>query len=239
MLTFATPCTLVPQAPLSMGFPRQEYQSGLPFPSPGDLPNLRLNLDLHLGRSPAMQSDSSPTKPPGKSMDVSKRLKIELLYDPEISLLFIYLKKIKTIVSKDIFTLVFVAALFTNFMIQPMSINRWMDKEDEGLLVLICISQLIFKMEVGYDFKPESLQILNCHLFSFATQLNFLHPWKTEATPGPCGSRLTLDSLNTSELCPLYFIPFPFVLPLMVSQWKGFLLEYRVFLHFFKCFSSI
>ena len=40
----------------------------------------------------------------------------------------------------------------------------------------------------------------------------------TAATPGPCGSRLTLDSLNTSEMCPLYFIPFPFVLPLMVSQ---------------------
>ena len=51
-------------------------------------------------------------------MEVSKMLKIELLYDPEISLLFIYLKKIKTIVSKDIFTLMFIAALFTTFMIQ-------------------------------------------------------------------------------------------------------------------------
>ena len=34
---FATPWTVVRQAPLSMGFPRQEYGSGLPFPSPGDL----------------------------------------------------------------------------------------------------------------------------------------------------------------------------------------------------------
>ena len=34
---FVTPCTVAPQAPLSMGFPRQEYWSGLPFPSPGDL----------------------------------------------------------------------------------------------------------------------------------------------------------------------------------------------------------
>ena len=33
--TFATPCTVALQAPLSMGFPRQEYWSGLPFPSPG------------------------------------------------------------------------------------------------------------------------------------------------------------------------------------------------------------
>ena len=36
---FATPRTLTYQAPWSMGFPRQEYWSGLPFPSPGDLPN--------------------------------------------------------------------------------------------------------------------------------------------------------------------------------------------------------
>ena len=34
-----TPWTVVCQAPLSMGFPRQEYWRGLPFPSPGDLPN--------------------------------------------------------------------------------------------------------------------------------------------------------------------------------------------------------
>ena len=34
---FVTPWTLACQAPLSMGFPRQEYWSGLPFPSPGDL----------------------------------------------------------------------------------------------------------------------------------------------------------------------------------------------------------
>ena len=34
---FATPCTVALQAPLSMEFPRQEYWSGLPFPSPGDL----------------------------------------------------------------------------------------------------------------------------------------------------------------------------------------------------------
>ena len=36
---FVTPWTIAVQAPLSMGFSRQEYWSGLPFPSPGDLPN--------------------------------------------------------------------------------------------------------------------------------------------------------------------------------------------------------
>ena len=36
--TFGTPWTVAHQAPLSAGFPRQEYWSGLPFPSPGNLP---------------------------------------------------------------------------------------------------------------------------------------------------------------------------------------------------------
>ena len=39
MSDFATPWTIAYQAPPSMGFSRQEYWSGLPFPSPGDLPN--------------------------------------------------------------------------------------------------------------------------------------------------------------------------------------------------------
>ena len=37
--SFVTPWTVTCQAPLSIGFPRQEYWSGLPFPSPGDLPD--------------------------------------------------------------------------------------------------------------------------------------------------------------------------------------------------------
>ena len=49
------------QAPLSMGFPKQEYWSGLPSPSPGDLLNLGIEP-----RSPAWQADSLPSEPPGK-----------------------------------------------------------------------------------------------------------------------------------------------------------------------------
>ena len=41
---FVTPWTVAPQAPLSMGFPRQEYWSRLPFPSPGDLPDPGIEL---------------------------------------------------------------------------------------------------------------------------------------------------------------------------------------------------
>ena len=50
---FATPWTVAYQAPPSMGFSSQEYWSGLPFPSPGDLPKLRIEP-----RSPALQADS-------------------------------------------------------------------------------------------------------------------------------------------------------------------------------------
>ena len=50
---FATPRTVARQAPLSMGFSRQEYWSGLPFPSPGDLPNPGIEPG-----SPALQADA-------------------------------------------------------------------------------------------------------------------------------------------------------------------------------------
>ena len=52
---FATPGTIAHQAPLSMELSRQEYLSGLPFPSPGDLPNPGIER-----RSPALQADSLP-----------------------------------------------------------------------------------------------------------------------------------------------------------------------------------
>ena len=52
-----TPGTVAPQAPLSMEFSRQEYWSGLPFPSPGDIPNSGIKP-----RSPALQADSLPAE---------------------------------------------------------------------------------------------------------------------------------------------------------------------------------
>jgi hypothetical protein len=52
---FTTPWTVADQAPLSMGFPRREYWSGFPFPSPGDLLNPGMKL-----KSPAWQADSLP-----------------------------------------------------------------------------------------------------------------------------------------------------------------------------------
>ena len=58
---FATPWTVACQAPPSMGFSRQEYWSGLPFPSPGDLPDPGIEP-----RSPALQADALTSEPPGK-----------------------------------------------------------------------------------------------------------------------------------------------------------------------------
>ena len=55
--------TVVHQAPLSMGFPRQEYWSGLPFPSLGDLPNPGIKPASPV--SPALQADSLPAEPWG------------------------------------------------------------------------------------------------------------------------------------------------------------------------------
>ena len=55
---FATPWTIAYQAPLSMGFSRQECWSGLPFPSPGDSPDPGIEPG-----SPALQADALPSEP--------------------------------------------------------------------------------------------------------------------------------------------------------------------------------
>ena len=57
--SFVTSWTVACQAPLSMGFPGQEYWSGLSFPSPGDLPDPGVNPG-----SPALQADALLPEPP-------------------------------------------------------------------------------------------------------------------------------------------------------------------------------
>ena len=64
---------IVHQAPPSMGFSRQEYWSGLPFPSPGNLPDPGMEP-----RSPTLQADALTSEPPGKppyiSLNSTKKL---------------------------------------------------------------------------------------------------------------------------------------------------------------------
>ena len=61
-----TPLTVARQASVSMGFPRKEYWSGLPFPPPGDLPDSGIEPV-----SPASAGGFFTTEPPGKSFETS------------------------------------------------------------------------------------------------------------------------------------------------------------------------
>ena len=67
---FTTRWTIAHQTPLSLGFSRQEYWSGLLFLPPGNLPNPGITPG-----SPALQADSLPSEPPGKSSFTMKRYK--------------------------------------------------------------------------------------------------------------------------------------------------------------------
>ena len=70
MSNSATPWTVAHQAPLSMGFPRQEYWGGLPFPSPRNIPDARIKPT-----SPALAGRFFTPEPPGRSCkDFSSRL---------------------------------------------------------------------------------------------------------------------------------------------------------------------
>ena len=66
--------TVACQAPLSMGFSRQEYWSRLPFPSPGDLPDTGIEL-----RPPELQKDSLPSEPPYKTESLCYTLESKTL----------------------------------------------------------------------------------------------------------------------------------------------------------------
>ena len=62
---FVTPWTVAHQASQSLQFSRQEYWSGLPFPSPRDPPDPGIEPG-----SPALQADALPSEPPGKSKNI-------------------------------------------------------------------------------------------------------------------------------------------------------------------------
>ena len=77
--SFATSWAIAHQAPLSMGFPRQAYLTGLPFPSPGDLPNPGMESEFPAsGRNscigiqesiPVLAGGFFTTEPPGKPLE--------------------------------------------------------------------------------------------------------------------------------------------------------------------------
>ena len=90
-LAFATLWTVVCQAPLSMGFFRQEHWSGWPFPPPGNLPNPEIKPTSPV--SPALQADSLLSEPLGKPI---------YLFHFSHSPIGHFLKKIKNLMKYDI-----------------------------------------------------------------------------------------------------------------------------------------
>ena len=63
--SFVNPWTIARQVHLSKGLSRQEYQNGLPFPSPGDLPEPGIEP-----RPPTLQADSLPSEPMARALNI-------------------------------------------------------------------------------------------------------------------------------------------------------------------------
>ena len=90
--------TAAHRAPLSMELSRQEYWSGLPFPSPGDLPDPGIDPG-----SPALQADSSPSEPPGKPLShlvcgiLLQQLELRPLHVPTIVQLLSHVRLLATL----------------------------------------------------------------------------------------------------------------------------------------------
>ena len=99
------------QALLSIGFPRQEYWSGLPFPSPGDLPNQGIKP-----RSPALQADSLLSEPPGKP-------NVSLLFKLFIGFLLPVADSILINILINSAHLQFVSSVTTHIFLLPLSLK--------------------------------------------------------------------------------------------------------------------
>ena len=114
---FETPWTVASQVPLSLGFSRQEYWNGFPFPFPGDLPDL--GIFLTRGSNPYLLhwwADSLPLAPPKKPYSIS--IVISNCNCVYIYIIFIYLYSIVYIDSSYVFS----PAFFPSpFLIQRVS----------------------------------------------------------------------------------------------------------------------
>ena len=110
MSASVTPCTVAHQAPLSMGFPRQEYWSGLPFPPPEDLPYPEMEPV-----SPALVGGFFTAEPSGKpNINGKKALKLEI--NPRCPSKKLKRKK----------------RIFKNVLLSILSIMYWLNSDLQG-----------------------------------------------------------------------------------------------------------
>ena len=120
--------TVASQAPLSMEFSRQEYWSGLPFPSPGDLPDSGIEL-----RSPSLQVDALPSEPPGNP----------IMYNIQsIQIITLWTVKIKSHHLNKTKSQVFASFLSSHLVLMPeiMVRNYIPNNQSRNRYIKVCIS---------------------------------------------------------------------------------------------------
>ena len=120
---FATLWSIAHQAPLSIGFSRQEYWSGLPFPFPGDLPNPRIKP-----RSPALHADALTSEPPGKPQPL-------------------LIKSTHNVPGTIQKYMVYITTFNIKVIIPILEIKNWRSRRSTNLLIAAKI------WTQGYDFK--------------------------------------------------------------------------------------
>ena len=185
---FVTPWTVAHQAPQSMGFSRQQYWSGLPFPSPGDLPDPGIEPG-----SPPLQADALSSEPPRKPLILAT------------------FKKTGEITFNIIF---YLTQYIQNIVI---SMHKWQKNGIVYIILLslwnpVCILQLqhgsnqFQKCETtfhpGADVNGENLKFLLKELFIFFV-LNAMEitTWLLAGPrPSPCTGSITGSSFSQGSI---------------------------------------
>ena len=147
---FATPWAVTHQAPLSLGFSRQEHWRGLLFPSLGDLPDPGIKPTSPA--LPSLEANSLPTEPPGKPICA-----IVLRYSP---LFYFYFYSLIHAVSTYLIS-------FNLFPYSVIFLLSWFESPDESIKDILHLSNCIAFISnfFFYLFLAISFPLLKPHLF--------------------------------------------------------------------------
>ena len=145
---FVTPWTLAHQAPLSMGFSRQEYWSGLPCPPPGDLPD-----PLHLLHLLHWQVDSLPMAPPNNAA----RLFIASCI--QNSFLNLQIAKTSSLCDLPLVSSPILCTHFPPVLCSPLHFKAFPDQPDDcGLITRLCQLFPFFCRLPFYIYRRQNLK---------------------------------------------------------------------------------